>query len=239
MSPEERQLLAGLFERIRAASGQARDREAEAFIHESVQAQPYAPYLLSQTVIVQEQGLKAAAAKIEELEARVRDLEAQANAGAGSFLGGIGKSIFGGDPRGPAPQPPRQPAPAAGPWGGQAAPQPVPQQSPGPWAQQQPGAGGSFLKGALGTAAGVAGGMLLANSLSGLFSGHHNSLGIAGGSGFGGADNTSGIFPEGRMDDQGGARGFSQASYNSDDDDDDSDDDSGSDDGSNDGMTEA
>jgi hypothetical protein len=40
------------------------------------------------------------------------------------------------------------------------------------------------LTGALGTAAGVAGGVLLADSIRGLFTGHNNSLGI--GSGFGG-----------------------------------------------------
>ncbi|MFZ3328955.1 MAG: DUF2076 family protein, partial [Methylocella sp.] len=38
--------------------------------------------------------------------------------------------------------------------------------------------------GALGTAAGVAGGVLLADSIRGLFAGHNNTLGI--GSGFGG-----------------------------------------------------
>jgi hypothetical protein len=53
-----------------------------------------------------------------------------------------------------------------GPWGGQQ--------------QQAPSAGGGFLRGALGTAAGVAGGMLLANSLSGIFGGHSaaNALGL-------------------------------------------------------------
>jgi hypothetical protein len=40
------------------------------------------------------------------------------------------------------------------------------------------------LTGALGTAAGVAGGVLLADSIRGLFAGHNNPLGI--GSGFGG-----------------------------------------------------
>ena len=40
------------------------------------------------------------------------------------------------------------------------------------------------MTGALGTAAGVAGGVLLADSIRGLFAGHNNTLGI--GSGFGG-----------------------------------------------------
>lgn len=45
-------------------------------------------------------------------------------------------------------------------------------------APQQEQGGGSFLKGALGAAAGVAGGMLLANAVGGLFSGKNNPLGI-------------------------------------------------------------
>ena len=206
MTPEERQLLDGLFDRIRGAAGNPRDRDAEALIAESVRSQPYAPYLLAQTVIVQEEALKAAGARIDELDAKVRQLEESARAqeanaasGAGGFLGGIGKSLFGGDqaPRS-VPRVPQGGAfggPQGGAWGGQPAQQPA----PGPWGGQQnqqpqaPAAGGSFLKGALGTAAGIAGGMLLANSLSGLFSNHGNSnpLGIGSGLDKSGAEKAS------------------------------------------------
>jgi hypothetical protein len=60
--------------------------------------------------------------------------------------------------------------------------------------QAQPQAsGGGFLQGALGAAAGVAGGMLLANSISSLFSHHgNNSLGI--GSGFGNSESADASF---------------------------------------------
>ncbi len=55
------------------------------------------------------------------------------------------------------------------------------------------GGGGGFLKGALGAAAGVAGGVLLADSIRGLFSGGaHNSLGIASGFDGGGFGNSGG-----------------------------------------------
>ena len=207
MSPEERQLLSGLFDRIRTAGTQPRDAEAEGLIADQVRAQPYAPYLLSQTVIVQEQALRGAAQRIEELQARNSQLEqdAQRAPAAGGFLGGLGSLFGGGNPPNPplrrptsvppsgnyqgggmqggAPQqgwqqPPQQP-PQGGPWGGQP-------QSGGFGQQQPPAQGGSFLKGALGAAAGVAGGVLLANSLSGLFHGSNNSLGI--GNGFGGAN---------------------------------------------------
>jgi hypothetical protein len=191
MTPQERELLEGLFTRIRASSGGPRDPEADAFISEQVRQSPQAAYLLSQTVIVQEEALKAAAAKIDELNGQIADLEDKARSAQqqpASFLGGIGKSFLGGDSqrvvsRGSVPSAggprdysnPDAGAPRTGGIGMPAAPAPgsrwTQQGRPlaaAPEAQQQAG-GGSFLKGALGAAAGVAGGMLLANSLSGLF----------------------------------------------------------------------
>jgi hypothetical protein len=190
MTPEERQLLTGLFDRVRAAEGTPRDREAEAFIADAVGAQPHAPYLLAQTVIVQEHALRAANDRLQQLEAQVRDLQSAAapSQGSCSFLGGLGKSLFGAEPPRPAP-PPRASVPPGGPWGTTQtayAPPPPPASQP-QWsaAPQAPiGGGGSFLHGALGAAAGVAGGVLLADSIRGLFSGHANPFGI--GSGFGG-----------------------------------------------------
>jgi len=192
MSPEERQLLTALFDRVRTAAATPRDPEAEALISEATRAQPSATYYLAQAVIVQEKGLEAAAIHIKELEERVRHLEAGEGDHRQAEQGGFLSSIFGNTQT-------QQPAPAPGPWGG--APrdsyeQPrgydsarqMQQQPTGPWTQQAyaPSAGGSFLRGALGTAAGVAGGMLLANSLSGIFGNHMSSLGW--GSPFGGAN---------------------------------------------------
>ena len=202
MTPDERKLLAELFDRVQSAAGNRRDPEAEAFIAENVRAQPYAPYLLAQAVIVQEEGLKNAAARIEQLERELADAKAQP-AGGGSFLG----SIFGGGQR-----PAEQPQSVQGPWGYQRGSVPSVNPQSGGWAgqqmqqppqgMQQP-QGGSFLKGALGAAAGVAGGVLLANSLSGLFSGHNNTHGIAGDTASAGdrgsrddSDITGGIFDD-------------------------------------------
>lgn len=184
MSPEERQLLTALFDRVRTAAATPRDRDAEALIDQATREQPSATYYLAQAVIVQEKGLEAAANHIRELEEHVRQLEAgesehrQAEQGGG-FL----SSIFGTSQT-------QQSAPVPGPWGS-APRQPeyddprnanarqMSQQPTGPWTQpaSAPSAGGSFLHGALGTAAGVAGGMLLANSLSGIFGNHMSSLG--------------------------------------------------------------
>lgn len=216
MSPEESQLLSGLFERVRTASATPRDREAEDLIDQETRKQPYATYYLAQAVVVQEKGLEAASNHIRELEDRIRELEAaqgdHRQAGQG---GGFLSSIFGSQQsrqQAPAQQ---SAAPASGPWGarqsyegprgyddGYRAPPPpsygaqasAPQAS-GPWsnnAYRGPSAGSSFLTGALGTAAGVAGGMLLANSLSGLFSNHMSGAGLgnplAGASAFGASE---------------------------------------------------
>ncbi|ATQ66842.1 MULTISPECIES: DUF2076 domain-containing protein [Methylosinus] len=203
MSPEERQLLAGLFDRTRSASAAPRDQEAESFIAEQLKSQPAAPYLLAQTVLVQEQALQAASQRLQEMESRVNQLESQPQP-SGGFLG----SLFG---QRTAPPPPPRPAfgqgqgqpgyPQSGPWG---APPPAggpsygqppayPPQQQGFAAPQQASAGGGFLKGALGTAAGVAGGVLLADSLRGLFhGGAGGNLGIGQGldqhAGLGGGD---------------------------------------------------
>jgi hypothetical protein len=196
MSPEERQLLAALFDRVKSAANTPRDADAESFISQSVKEVPYAPYFLSQAVIIQEQGLKAAADRIEQLETQLRELEEHRGAApqqsqSGGFLGGLG-SLFGGGQS----DRPHASVPQAGTRDQQGrlyddyarnAPQPQQQQQPvGPWTQQpaMPSAGGSFLRGALGTAAGVAGGVMLADSLRSLFSPHLG--GIGGGSLFGG-----------------------------------------------------
>ena len=200
MTPDERQLLSGLFDRIRNGANQQRDHDAETFISDAVRAQPYAPYLLSQTVIVQEQALRAASDRLQELENKVKALESGAvspQGGDTSFLGGLGRSIFGtGQPQpqqaqrasvpsaGYAPQPSYSQGQPGG-FGAGGAPQ------GGPWGQMGGGQpqGGGFLKGALGAAAGVAGGVLLANSISGLFHGGNNPFGIASGmGGFGGGN---------------------------------------------------
>ncbi len=219
MSPDERQLLAGLFDRTRAASANPRDKEAEAFIAEAVREQPYATYLLAQAVIVQDQALGAANENLQQLEARIHELEsAQAN-NSGSFLGGL---FGGGRPAAPTSVPSAGGAASPSPWGRQQAAQP-PMQQGQPYPQQQPqqggmfgGGGGGFMKGALGAAAGVAGGMLLANSISGLLNQNSasNSLGIGSGLGAGDSNQTSLGGNQGAGDSGGLMGGIFPASYN-------------------------
>ncbi len=140
MQQQERDLIDDLFARLRQFENQPRDPDAERLIASYVARQPAAPYLLTQTVIVQEEALKQAKARIAELESKP---------GTGSFLGSAPRP----GPWG-APNPTAAPAPAA-PWGAAPAAQ-------GPM-------GGGFLRSALATAAGVAGGALLFEGIRNMF----------------------------------------------------------------------
>jgi uncharacterized protein len=191
MSPEERQLLTQLFDRLAQASSNPRDSEAESLIAAELQRQPHAAYYMAQAVIIQEKGLEAATAKIRDLEAHVQELESRIGqsstpAQQGSFLGGL-SSIFGGGNAAPAPQ--------GGPWGrspqapAQAGrlydnysqnagyPQTSAPQASGFQQQAAPSAGGGFLRGALTTAAGVAGGVLMADAVRDIFTTHGGGFG--------------------------------------------------------------
>jgi hypothetical protein len=147
MQQQERDLIADLFGRLQQYENQPRDPEAERLIASYVARQPASPYLLAQTAIVQEEALKQARARIAELESRAGS---QAS-GQGSFLGN-------------APRP-------AGPWGSAPAQAPAPAPAPAsPWGQApQASAGGGFLRSALTTAAGVAGGALLFEGIRNMF----------------------------------------------------------------------
>ena len=167
MTPDEKTLITGLFGRLKNAEASTGpvDREAAELIRDSVAAQPSAPYLLVQTVLVQEHALTNAQARIAELEKQAQP------SGSGSFLAGAADKL--------------------GPWGRRAdqaaptAPAPMPQQMQQPMAPQPgyaayanapamaPAAGGGFLRSALATAAGVAGGALLFQGISSLM--HQNA----------------------------------------------------------------
>ncbi|MBB1250403.1 DUF2076 domain-containing protein [Rhizobium sp. G21] len=204
MSPEERSLLSDLFDRTRGAASTPRDPDAEDLIQRSLREQPHAAYLLAQAVIVQDQALTALTSRIQDLQDQIAELERQRPASAtqipGGFLGGL-SGLFG------AGQQPcqaarsgqlyddfarsnRQPvsAPAApSPWGRDAAPA-------GPWGQAQASASGGFLRGALTTAAGVAGGVLAADAVRDLISPHVSGSNGLFGSSFG---NGAGLFGSG------------------------------------------
>jgi uncharacterized protein len=171
MNQQERDMIEGLFQRLQQAETGAgpRDGEAEALIRERMAAQPAAAYLLAQVVLVQEQGLRNLQTRVEELE---REVAARPQ-GGGGFLGGL----FGGERTGAAAQPARSPATAAASapqssgWSNTRVPPHAAGMQPGAPGTAAAAGGGGFMAGAMQTAVGVAGGMLLANAVSGLFSG--------------------------------------------------------------------
>jgi uncharacterized protein len=146
MDRNDQQAITDLFEKLADVERKAtpRDSDAEAFIRDRIASQPGAPYYMAQTIVVQEQALNAAQARIEELESRA------------SSSGGLFGGLFGDR---------QQPRSAARFSGGRGA-----DGFGRPRYQDQQG-GGGFLAGAAQTAMGVAGGVLLANAIGGLFGG--------------------------------------------------------------------
>jgi hypothetical protein len=151
MDHQDRQAIEGLFAKLGDVERQsgARDAEAEAFIRSRITAQPGAPYFMAQTIVVQEQALNGAQARIAQLEQQL----ASRPAGGGGFL----SSLFGGGQSQPAARP--QPMHAM-----------PPHMAPG-MGGMAPGRSGGFLAGAAQTAMGVAGGVLLGNMIANAFGG--------------------------------------------------------------------
>jgi len=193
MTPQEKDLILGVFDRLAHVGAAGRDAEAEALINQRIVQQPDAVYGLVQAVIIQEMTLNQAQQHIAELEKQLAQARnaAQPAAGGSSFLGGAAGGYgsvpntgarWGAQQAAPQPQPqyaaPPQP---------QYAPQPQ-QFAPQPFAQ--PSAGGGFLRSAATMAAGVAGGTLLAEGISSLFGGHRGFGGGFGGSPWGGGQPT-------------------------------------------------
>jgi hypothetical protein len=171
MTPEERQLIDDLFDRLARLEANPRDADAERAIAEGLKYAPHAVYALVQTALVQDEALKRADARIRELSGSAQPEQ------TGSFLdtmrsalGGTSRtsvpSIRSGAPGGPDPR-----------WnqGGAMPNAAAPGYAPAPGYGPTPGfGGGSFLGTAAATAAGAIGGALLLNSISSMF-GHHGS----------------------------------------------------------------
>jgi hypothetical protein len=181
MTPEEQNLIEGLFQRLRQADTSPKDAQAEELIRAKTAELPSATYLLVQAVLVQEHALANAQARIAELENRLRNVQAQPSAAGGSFL----SRFFGSKPQ-PQAVPPPVPQQVAATQPAQAAPPPitvVPQTTPYPsTVGLGPSSGGSFLQSAMATAAGVAGGQLLFQGIESLIGRNAGPFGPALGS---------------------------------------------------------
>jgi hypothetical protein len=194
MTPEERNLISSLFDRLGQASSQPRDPEADQFIRSKMAEVPAAPYLLVQSTLVMQQALTNAQSRIAALEKQVAETNpSSATHQGGGFLAGVA-SLFGAGQSHGQPTPPRAtPQPPAPPPAAPMQPaQPPPSygyQQGAPQAAGRSGTGG-FLQGALSTAAGVAGGALL-------FQGIENLIGHNPGPFSGVSTSSGGVFGQG------------------------------------------
>ena len=146
MTPQEEELIKGLFDKLSQLESQARDPAAERLIAQGLARAPHATYALVQTVLVQDEALKLANARIEELQMQT---PAEPERRPTSFLDSMREALGGRAPRGSVP--------SVRTAGGQ--PQPG---APGF------GSGGSFLGTAASAAAGVIGGSLLLDGIRSL-----------------------------------------------------------------------
>jgi len=198
MTPQERQLVDDLFDRLSKVEGGPRDPDAQDAITQGQRKAPNAVYALVQTVLLQDEALKRAHDRIQQLEQG----GAPEQAPPGGFLDSMRDALFGGGQQGQAPNAPRGSVPNVRPgepsrasWntgqvlgggqpqGGYGQPAGYGQQGgygqgpmgQPPMGQQAPqaGGGGSFLGTAAAAAAGVVGGSLLLNSIKGMMGGNH------------------------------------------------------------------
>jgi hypothetical protein len=192
MTPQERQLVDDLFERLSKLENAPRDPVAVAAINEGLRNAPNAIYALVQTVLLQDEALRRANSRIQELEGGGAPEQQQ----SGGFLDSMRDAIFGqGQSRGSVPNV-RPPEAGSRPvWNtGQAMQQ---AQGPGQYGQapygqpygapQAPmgGGGGSFLGTAAAAAAGMVGGSLLLGSIRSMMGGSHQGFGDSAGLGGG------------------------------------------------------
>ena len=182
MTPQERHLIDDLFDRLAGLETAPRDPEAERAIIEGLRRAPNAVYALVQTTLLQDEALRRANARIEELQAGA---QAPAAPQSGSFLDSMRDAVFGsGSARGSVPSVrPADPGAARPVWnsgatlaGGAGDPRyggyaPA---APGPgYGYGAPqGGGSSFLGTAAAAAVGAIGGSMLMNGIHGLMGGH-------------------------------------------------------------------
>jgi hypothetical protein len=106
MTPQERQLMAELFDRLATLENNPRDPDAEAMIREGFRRAPNAAYALVQTVLVQDEALKAANNRIQQYEQSYGGPQQQEQ--PRGFLDSMRDSLLGREePRGSVPRVPQ------------------------------------------------------------------------------------------------------------------------------------
>src|SRR5579863_1468363 len=211
MTPQERQLVDDLFDRLSKMESAPRDPDANTAISQGLRVAPNAIYPLVQTVLVQDEALRRANDRIQQLEDQL-DGPQQRQGQSGGFLDSMRGAIFGQGQGGGSVPNVRPPDLGSRPvWnsgqvlqqGGQHYDQGGYGQSQGGYGQSYGGpqgggpmgggmmggmmggssGGGSFLGTAAAAAAGVVGGSLLLNSIRGMMGGSHQAFGDTAASG--------------------------------------------------------
>jgi hypothetical protein len=167
MTPQESELVDELFSRLVQLETAQRDPEAERLIANGLRRAPHAAYALVQTVLLQDEALKRANARIEELQVQTGTTPEPEQRPA-SFLDSMREALGSRAPRGSVPS-----VRTAG--GNQSQGQQpqlgYPQQMPlsGNPGASGFGSGGSFLGTAASAAAGALGGSLLLGGIRSMF----------------------------------------------------------------------
>jgi uncharacterized protein (DUF58 family) len=86
MTPQEQELVEELFDRLAKLENSPRDPTAERVIADGLRHTPQATYALVQTALVQDEALKRANARIEELQAQLGGGEQEQQQGASSTV---------------------------------------------------------------------------------------------------------------------------------------------------------
>jgi uncharacterized protein len=182
MTPQEQQLVAELFDRLAKLETAPRDPDAERLIADGARQAPHALYALVQTVLVQDEALKRASGRIQDLQQQLESLSGdEPQQQQGSFLDSMRDAVFGhgADHAGPARgSVPNVQGSAYQPQQGYVSPRAAPAFPAQPSYPAGAGlgpAGSSFLGTAASAAAGVIGGSLLLDGIRSMF--NHRSGG--------------------------------------------------------------
>ncbi|ALD15144.1 hypothetical protein IX46_00945 [Buchnera aphidicola (Aphis glycines)] len=162
MKDAEKKLIENLFCRLKKTELNSfeRDTEANSLIQDLVKQQPYSSYYMTQTILIQETAIKKLSLKVEELNKKISNLNSNTTSKKSSFLSSLFK---------------KEPIPSDvsnNVWksnqniSGSYNPLPVP---PSNASNSISHSSSGFLKNALQTATGVAGGMILGNMLMNIF----------------------------------------------------------------------
>ncbi len=199
MTPQERQLVDDLFDRLSKVENAPRDPDASGAIAQGLRIAPNAVYPLVQTVLLQDEALRRANDRIHELEAQGAPQQDR----GGGFLDSMRGALFGqgqpqqGQSQGSVPNVRPSEAPGRPVWNSGQVLQQSGQYDQGGYDRggygqggygqpyggaQAPGCGmmgggggSSFLGTAAAAAAGVVGGSLLLNSIRGMMGGGHQA----------------------------------------------------------------